>query len=83
MGDQSFSFEDKYIRTNELTNDIRLYLEKVFKVLNQIFTTESIQKGNLEIDNVKTFGLLWDGDIKRTRDIVADEQSSKDITDKE
>jgi len=84
LGDESFIFDDKYIRKNELTNDIRLYLTKIYTVLNQLFTADSIKNGNLEFDNSKLFGLLYDGKgLKRVRDIVADDQSSKDITDNE
>lgn len=83
LGDVSFAFKDKYIRTNELTNDIRLYLEKTFKVLYQMFTDDSINNGNLKFDDSKTFYLFWSDKVKRTRDIVADDQNSNDISNNE
>lgn len=84
LGDESFAFKDKYIRTNELANDIRFYLEKTFNTLNQIATINSIKNGNLELDKSKIFYSLWnDGRLKRSRDIVVDDENSNDITNNE
>jgi predicted translin family RNA/ssDNA-binding protein len=70
IGDIGYAFRDKWIRTNELANDIRIELAKIYTSLGQIFTAESIQNGNLELkENMELFKYIANNKLKKSRDI--------------
>ena len=85
LSDGSYSFENKWVRKDELSGDIRDDMFRIFKVLDQVFSPVSFVIGNLKHKGGTTkmakklyLGFKEGKTLKRVKDI----QKAKGMVDK-